>query len=280
MSDGQQTKISRRTLLLTTDSSQSTICEIVDGKINTIAYTAYGEQSALQEVESRLGFNGQVREMTTHWYLLGNGYRAYNPRLMRFHSPDSWSPFGGGGLNSYMYCGGEPVMNSDSSGHFFGFLDDVFKLATARLNQPLKALPTNTRTLFAPSNTALKASQNASAPSLNKAATGLHTAPSSALKTTIASVKTGASITTNIIKTLNYNVQLAASAGINPATSIIKSLKNQTLLLDAVGTAPLKASEIRAVMPVTLKMDRPPSPPPRPISTTISRPRGDSEKGR
>jgi RHS repeat-associated protein len=51
------------------------------------------------------------------WYFLGNGYRAYNPTLMRFHSPDSWSPFGRGGLNAYMYCVGDPVNSSDPTGH-------------------------------------------------------------------------------------------------------------------------------------------------------------------
>ncbi|MDI2593064.1 RHS repeat-associated core domain-containing protein [Pseudomonas sp. N3-W] len=65
-----------------------------------------------------MGFNGQLREMQTSWYLLGNGYRAYNPRLMRFHSPDSWSPFNGGRLNAYMYCVGDPVNRSDPTGHF------------------------------------------------------------------------------------------------------------------------------------------------------------------
>jgi RHS repeat-associated protein len=58
-----------------------------------------------------------LREANIGWYLLGNGYRAYNPRLMRFHSPDSWSPFGRGGLNPYMYCVGDPVNNSDPTGH-------------------------------------------------------------------------------------------------------------------------------------------------------------------
>ena len=36
---------------------------------------------------------------------------------MRFHSPDSWSPFGGGGLNAYMYCVGDPVNRADPTGH-------------------------------------------------------------------------------------------------------------------------------------------------------------------
>jgi RHS repeat-associated protein len=107
----------KRTVLLASDSSNSVIAEITDGTINTIGYSAYGDQSAQQAVATRLGFNGQLHETTIGWYLLGNGYRAYNPRLMRFHSPDNWSPFGRGGLNPYMYCVGDPVNNSDPSGH-------------------------------------------------------------------------------------------------------------------------------------------------------------------
>lgn len=48
-------------------------------------------------------------------YLLGNGYRLYNPILMRFCSPDSFSPFMI--MNSYAYCEGDPVNSSDPSGH-------------------------------------------------------------------------------------------------------------------------------------------------------------------
>jgi len=106
-----------RTVLLATNGSHSIIAEVHSGKANPIAYSAYGEQSAEQEVATKLGFNGQLREANMGWYLLGNGYRAYNPRLMRFHSPDSWSPFGGGGLNAYMYCVGDPVNRSDPTGH-------------------------------------------------------------------------------------------------------------------------------------------------------------------
>jgi RHS repeat-associated protein len=109
--------VKQRVILLATDSNQSIIGENVEGKVNTIGYSAYGEQSAQQEVASALGFNGQLREAKLGWYLLGNGYRAYNTRLMRFHSPDSWSPFGGGGLNAYMYCVGDPVNRVDPTGH-------------------------------------------------------------------------------------------------------------------------------------------------------------------
>ncbi|MGE6825669.1 hypothetical protein ACQKGR_26595, partial [Pseudomonas soli] len=34
-----------------------------------------------------------------------------------FNSPDSWSPFERGGLNSYAYCQGDPVNMTDRSGH-------------------------------------------------------------------------------------------------------------------------------------------------------------------
>lgn len=53
----------------------------------------------------------------TGYYLLGQGYRAYSPVLMRFTSADSWSPFGRGGLNAYAYCLGDPVNAVDPSGH-------------------------------------------------------------------------------------------------------------------------------------------------------------------
>ncbi|QPC87759.1 hypothetical protein GA830_14155 [Mesorhizobium sp. NBSH29] len=63
-----------------------------------------------------LGFNGQLHEAHTRWQLLGNGHRVYNPTLMRFHSPDTVSPFGAGGINSYAYTHGDPVNLVDPSG--------------------------------------------------------------------------------------------------------------------------------------------------------------------
>ncbi|MDE1337376.1 RHS repeat-associated core domain-containing protein [Vibrio aestuarianus] len=65
-----------------------------------------------------LGFNGQRRDPVTNNYHLGNGYRVYNPRTIRFNAPDSMSPFGKGGINSYAYCLGDPINKSDPSGHF------------------------------------------------------------------------------------------------------------------------------------------------------------------
>ncbi|CAO98069.1 RHS repeat domain-containing protein [Erwinia tasmaniensis] len=63
------------------------------------------------------GFNGERVDPVSGCYHLGNGCRTYNPVLMRFNSPDSLSPFGGGGMNAYAYCAGDPLNNTDPSGH-------------------------------------------------------------------------------------------------------------------------------------------------------------------
>ncbi|MDH0356364.1 RHS repeat-associated core domain-containing protein [Morganella sp. GD04133] len=63
------------------------------------------------------GFNGGRCDPVSGSYHLGNGYRAYNPVLMRFNCPDSLSPFGEGGINPYAYCAGDPVNFTDPSGH-------------------------------------------------------------------------------------------------------------------------------------------------------------------
>lgn len=62
-------------------------------------------------------FNGERGDPVCHTIHSGNGYRDYNPVLMRFHRPDSLSPFSAGGINPYGYCLGDPVNYSDPSGH-------------------------------------------------------------------------------------------------------------------------------------------------------------------
>jgi RHS repeat-associated protein len=115
---GEATEIS----LLATDQQRS-ILNLVDpfGSFS-LAYTPYGHRTHEVGLLSLLGFNGERPDPLTGHYLLGNGYRAFNPVLMRFNSPDSLSPFGDGGLNAYTYCAGDPLNRRDDSGHVWKFL--------------------------------------------------------------------------------------------------------------------------------------------------------------
>lgn len=63
------------------------------------------------------GFNGMRLDPLSKNTHLGNGYRAYNPAMMRFLCPDSLSPYDGGGINIYSYCMNDPVNRADPSGH-------------------------------------------------------------------------------------------------------------------------------------------------------------------
>ncbi|VVN26894.1 RHS repeat-associated core domain-containing protein [Pseudomonas fluorescens] len=105
-------------MMLAGDDKNSVLCEAGQSSVNSFAYSAYGHRSEEQPGSTHLGYNGELREAHTGWYLLGNGYRAFNPLLMRFHSPDSWSPFGEGGMNAYMYVLGNPIQHTDPTGHF------------------------------------------------------------------------------------------------------------------------------------------------------------------
>jgi len=80
-------------------------------------YSPYGQQDNEASQASMLGFKGEQVDGHSGTYLLGNGYRAYSPTLMRFLAPDSWSPFGVGGRNAYCYCSGNPVAGLHPSGH-------------------------------------------------------------------------------------------------------------------------------------------------------------------
>ncbi|WP_242485732.1 RHS repeat-associated core domain-containing protein [Pseudomonas sp. TH41] len=111
---------SSKTILLATDQQRSVLIALDANRPHPIAYTPYGHRPRENGLLSLLGFNGEQPDSVTGHYHLGNGYRQFNPVLMRFNSPDSWSPFGEGGLNAYGYCGGDPRNRVDPTGHFWG----------------------------------------------------------------------------------------------------------------------------------------------------------------
>ncbi|KAF7912090.1 uncharacterized protein EAF01_001111 [Botrytis porri] len=129
------------TQLWTSDNHQSVLAWLDTSEPSQIynqVYTPYGFSNA----QSAIGWNGQWRDPVTGWYHLGNGYRVYNPVLMRFHSPDSWSPFTSGDINSYAYCYGDPINRIDPSGHFsiFGIQITWRNLAQAIVGFALSVL--------------------------------------------------------------------------------------------------------------------------------------------
>ncbi len=104
-------------MLLATDVPGSVIHALSAGQPQGFAYLPYGLRHPLHASLPLPGFNGERLDPVTGHYLLGNGYRAFNPVLMRFNSPDSLSPFGEGGVNAYGYCAGDPVNRVDATGH-------------------------------------------------------------------------------------------------------------------------------------------------------------------
>lgn len=128
------------TQLLGTDQQRSVLTRLKpDHSPTSTAYSPYGHHPALGAVHGLLAFNGERPEPVTGHYLLGNGYRAFNPVLLRFNSPDNLSPFGIGGLNAYAYCLGDPTNKNDSSGRsplFRSIIDSLYKNPVNRSLKP------------------------------------------------------------------------------------------------------------------------------------------------
>ncbi|MCX2684369.1 RHS repeat-associated core domain-containing protein [Pseudomonas sp. DCB_AW] len=80
-----------------------------------LSYPPYGWGGSRPE-SSMLKFNGEMRDKLNDGYHLGKGKRLYLPTIMRFTSPDDFSPFLRGGINCYAYCLGDPVNYMDTTG--------------------------------------------------------------------------------------------------------------------------------------------------------------------
>lgn len=93
-------------------------------------YDAYGNHKVINHTEDNIGdinpfrYRGYYFDVETGWYYLNARY--YSPAMCRFISPDELSILDEtrsqiNGLNLYMYCGDNPIMNVDSNGTF-GFI--------------------------------------------------------------------------------------------------------------------------------------------------------------
>ncbi|WEK30719.1 MAG: RHS repeat-associated core domain-containing protein [Candidatus Pseudomonas phytovorans] len=126
--------------LLITDVQKSLLQAHIGQARIAYAYSTYGHDPRSAAAAPRLGFNGEAREQLTGMYLLGQGYRAYGPTLMRFLAPDSLSPFDEGGLNAYGYCTGDPINYSDPTGHnrLMGLLNRMLGRSAPGPKKPIK----------------------------------------------------------------------------------------------------------------------------------------------
>jgi RHS repeat-associated protein len=123
--------------LLAADRQRSPLHAFTATQQQTLVFTAYGTRPPPVTPLTWLEFTGERRVSSTGHYLLGNGYRAFNPVLMRFNGSDALSPFGRGGLNSYAYCAGDPVNRVDPAGTIWNFLKPA--LRALRIIRPSRA---------------------------------------------------------------------------------------------------------------------------------------------
>jgi len=118
------------------DSAKTSSGPLGNNEIKLINYNAYGQVSLAKPGATRLLYNGEL--ILEGIYLLGAGYRAYGPTLMRFFSPDEHSPFGLGGINAFAYCSADPINFSDPDGRW------KHNIRSARIPKP--SLPPLNRT--------------------------------------------------------------------------------------------------------------------------------------
>ncbi|WMV71129.1 RHS repeat-associated core domain-containing protein [Xenorhabdus griffiniae] len=131
------------THLLGTDGHSVLVSHQGEGSETRYRYSPYGQQAEAERTPDIPAYNGERFDPAAGAYHLGNGYRAYNPVLMRFNAPDSWSPFGAGGLNPYAYCLGDPLNRIDPTGHIsLGSLFGIIGGAVGLVIGLVLAIPT------------------------------------------------------------------------------------------------------------------------------------------
>lgn len=121
--------------LLSIDTSNTPVSIARNENILGKVFSAYGYSSEEHREHSLIGFAGET-SIAAGKYLLGS-YRIFDPVLMRFHSPDNLSPFLAGSINCYGYCSGDPINNTDPTGHVKSPLKLFRKLLSNKKSKPM-----------------------------------------------------------------------------------------------------------------------------------------------
>ncbi|WP_085705530.1 RHS repeat-associated core domain-containing protein [Pseudomonas sp. B8(2017)] len=108
---------SKEIKLLASNENGTVLEELDEQSSNSLTYSAYGHYFNQEDSSFLLRLNAELFNSILLGYALGNGNRIFSPLRMRFNSPDDYSPFEEGGLNSYAYCFCDPVNFIDPSGN-------------------------------------------------------------------------------------------------------------------------------------------------------------------
>lgn len=133
-------KLCDKATLFCTDYQNSTVRLLSREAHENTVFDPFGGGA----VRSGVGFKGEYMDVSIDAYWLGQGHRAYSPKMARFLSPDSLSPFGIGGINCYAFALNDPVNGSDPTGQYADFatqaLNRVKPIVGALLKIALKPI--------------------------------------------------------------------------------------------------------------------------------------------
>ena len=91
------------------------IVDVSDALVKSYTYDAYGNTSSTGTFVNNFAYTGAVIDAETGLYYMNARY--YDPETGRFISQDSYRGDGEVFWHLYLYCNGDPVNNTDPSGH-------------------------------------------------------------------------------------------------------------------------------------------------------------------
>ena len=95
--------------------SVTNIVDVVDVVVKSYTYDAYGNTSSSGTFINSFAYTGAVIDPETGLYYMNARY--YDPETGRFISQDTYRGDGEAFWHLYMYCDGDPVNNTDPTGH-------------------------------------------------------------------------------------------------------------------------------------------------------------------